>query len=81
MKKLLLLFSLFQFIGFGQSNVDKLVKQLEELGNFSYNDWKISENLSGNVKFNGDPSAVNFNDSNWKTIGLDEVSRFRFLLA
>jgi hypothetical protein len=76
MKMLLPFFFFLQLIVFSQTNVDKLAKQLEELGNFSFNDWKISENLSGGEKYNGTPYDVNFDDSGWKTIALDEVSRF-----
>ena len=76
MKNLTLLILLLQLALFPQTNVDNITKQLEELGTFSFNDWKISENLSGNVKFDGNPYEINFDDKDWKTIGLDEVSRF-----
>jgi alpha-mannosidase len=76
MKKLLPFILFLQLVLFPQTNVDKITKQLEELGTFSFNDWKISDNLSSNIKFDGNPYDINFDDSKWKTIGLNEISRF-----
>ncbi len=67
--KYLFAFVMFsQLAVFSQSNVDKLAKQLEELGNFTFSDWKISENLSAGTKFEGNPYDIKFDDSQWKTI-------------
>jgi len=68
MKKLLLLFFL-TFSIFAQSNVDKLVEQLDSLSETSFNNWKYSTDFSLSPQ---EISRSDFNDSNWKTAKLNE---------
>ncbi|MEJ5351180.1 MAG: glycoside hydrolase family 38 C-terminal domain-containing protein [Melioribacteraceae bacterium] len=68
MKKLLLLFFL-TFSIFAQSNVDKLVEQLDSLSETSFNNWKYSTDFS---LLPQEISRSDFNDSNWKTAKLNE---------
>jgi alpha-mannosidase len=49
-----------------QSNVDKLVEQLDFLSSGSINNWKYSTDLSV------DPTRLGFDDSQWKNLKLDE---------
>ena len=50
----------------GQSNVDRLVEQLDFLSSGSINNWKYSTDLSI------DPTKPGFDDSQWKNLKLDE---------
>ncbi len=78
--KYLLIISLFPLVLFPQnnnnnqneSNVDKVAKKLTFLSTYSYDDWKKSPNLSGGTVIEGDPTSVNFDDSKWGTLRLDE---------
>jgi alpha-mannosidase len=71
--KLLILFFFLPLTLYSQTNVDKLVSQLDWLVNCSINDWSISQNLSDkNVSFNGNPYDVNFNDSTWSKLKIGE---------
>ena len=54
-----------------QTQVDKITGQLDSLSTFSFNNWKISGDLTSN-KISGNPSLKNFNDSQWKNVKLDE---------
>ncbi len=49
-----------------QTNVDKLVDQLDLLSSGSINNWKYS------TDFSGDPTRPGFDDSQWKNLKLDE---------
>ncbi|MCX6150934.1 MAG: glycosyl hydrolase-related protein [Ignavibacteriales bacterium] len=76
--KLLKAFSLILFISeilFSQTPVDKISQKLEFLSTLSFNDWKISEDLT-KTKVIGDPTQKDFDDSQWKTVKLDEQVRF-----
>ncbi|MCL5027832.1 MAG: hypothetical protein M1480_02300 [Bacteroidetes bacterium] len=56
-----------------QTEVDKLVQQLESLSSYSFDNWKISQNLSEkNVVFKGNPYDINFDDSAWGTLKIGE---------
>jgi len=67
-----LIFILFQSIISAQTNVDRLTLQLDSLSS-SYDNWKISENLSDkNTAFNGNPYDINFDDSAWSTLKIGE---------
>ncbi len=55
-----------------KSNVDKLVENLEKLANYSYDNWKISPDLGKNVQFTGNPYDLNFDDSSWGILSLNE---------
>ena len=55
-----------------ESNVDVVAKKLNFLSTFSYDDWKKSPNLSGGTAIEGDPTAINFNDSKWKTLSINQ---------
>lgn len=68
MKKILLL-CLLSFSIFAQSNVDKLVEQLDSLSEASFNNWKYSTDFSLSPQ---EISKIDFNDSNWKTAKLNE---------
>jgi alpha-mannosidase len=54
-----------------QTSVDKITKQLDSLSTFSFNDWKISSDLTV-TKISGNPALKDFDDSKWKTVKLDE---------
>jgi len=47
-----------------QTNVDKLVRRLDSLSTFSYNDWKASPDLKG-FRPAGDPTGQSYDDSKW----------------
>ena len=78
--KYFLLISLFPFIILSQNksdnknetNVDKVAKKLTFLSTYSYDDWKKSPNLSGGTVIAGDPTSINFDDSKWGTLSLNE---------
>jgi alpha-mannosidase len=57
---------LFPTLLLAQSNVDKLVEQLDFLSSGSINNWKYSTNLSV------DPTKPGFDDSRWENLKLDE---------
>ena len=57
---------LFPSLLLAQSNVDKLVEQLDFLSSGSINNWKYS------TDFSGDPTKPGFDDSQWKNLKLDE---------
>lgn len=54
---------------FAQSNVDKIAEELEYLNNAYFDNWKYSTDLSYNSK---EVSAVDFDDSNWKTLKINQ---------
>jgi len=54
---------------FPQTQSDKIIEQLELLSNASFNNWKYSTDLSLSA---GIISANDYDDSNWKTLQLDE---------
>ncbi|MBI3788340.1 MAG: alpha-mannosidase, partial [Ignavibacteriales bacterium] len=56
---------------FSQSNVDKLVKSLEEITLSSVNDWKVSPDLK-NYSPQGDPTKPGFDDSKWDNLKLNQ---------
>ena len=73
MKKIFILsfsFILSMQVNFAQSNVDKLTDALDSLTAFSFNNWKISPDLSKPIE--GDPASPDFDDSEWKTLRIDE---------
>ena len=55
-----------------RTNVDLTAKKLNSLSTLSYDGWKKSPNLSGGTIINGDPSSINFDDSNWRTLKINE---------
>lgn len=55
-----------------QTNVDRVAKKLTFLSTFSYDDWKKSPNLSGGTFIEGNPTAVNYDDSKWGTLSLNQ---------
>ncbi len=57
---------LFPAALFSQTNVDRLVTQLESATKGTVQGWKYSTN------FSGDPTQSGFDDSQWATIGFDE---------
>ncbi len=57
-----------------QANVDILVNHLDSLSTIAFNNWKVSPNLSGSVTFKGNPYDVDFDDSDWGTLKLNEHS-------
>lgn len=57
---------LISTIALAQTNVDKLVDQLDLLSSGSINNWKYS------TDFTGDPTRPHFDDSQWKNLKLDE---------
>ncbi len=59
-------FLLFAGTVHSQSNVDRLVEELDFLSNGSLNNWKYSTDFSGN------PSAIGFDDSGWLTLALNQ---------
>jgi alpha-mannosidase len=78
--KYFLILSLFPILLFAQdkkeettpTNVDKVAKKLTFLSTYSYDDWKKSPNLSGGTVIEGDPTAINYDDSNWGTLELNQ---------
>ncbi|MBI3586120.1 MAG: alpha-mannosidase [Ignavibacteriales bacterium] len=56
---------------FPQSNVDKLVKALEEMTLSSVNDWKVSPDLKS-YSPQGDPTKPGFDDSKWEHLKLNQ---------
>ena len=71
--RLLILYLFLPITMVAQTNVDKLVSKLDSLISGSLDDWKISQNLSGkNISFNGNPYDVNFNDSTWSILKINE---------
>jgi alpha-mannosidase len=50
-----------------QTNVDKLVRKLDTLTTFNYNDWKASPDLR-TYKPAGDPTMPGFDDSKWDNL-------------
>jgi alpha-mannosidase len=65
-RKILFLVCCFTAICFSQSNVDKLVEQLQFFGGGSIDSWKYS------TSFTGDPTKAGFDDSQWKPLKLNE---------
>ncbi len=59
---------------FSQTPVDKASSQLEQLSVLSINDWKMSEDLT-KIKVTGNPVQKDFDDSEWKTVKLDDQFR------
>ncbi|HKI79976.1 MAG TPA: glycoside hydrolase family 38 C-terminal domain-containing protein [Ignavibacteriaceae bacterium] len=78
--KYFLVLSLFPLLIFAQNkkdqqtetNVDKVAKRLSFLSTYAYDDWKKSPNLSGGIVIEGDPTSLNFDDSKWGTLSLNE---------
>ena len=68
-KIILLLFVALQMLG--QTNVDRVAKALDTLAVISFNDWKMSPDLS-KEKISGNPAAVVYDDSKWKNLKLRE---------
>ena len=50
-----------------QTNVEKLVRNLDTLTTFNYNDWKASPDLR-NYRPAGDPTMPGFDDSKWDNL-------------
>ena len=73
MKKLFILLCSVIFwmpVIIAQSNVDILTAALDSLTAYSFNDWKISPDLSKPIE--GDPTSSDFDDSEWETLRIDE---------
>jgi alpha-mannosidase len=54
-----------------QTQVDKVAQQLEFLSSLTYNEWKMSGDLT-KTKIIGDPTKQDFDDSQWANLKLDE---------
>lgn len=54
-----------------QSNVDKLVRNLDSLSLQSFNNWKVSPDLKS-LRLTGDPTSSNFDDSQWDNLNLNQ---------
>lgn len=65
-KILLIICCLLPYALVAQTNVDKLIEQLEFFGKGSIDSWKYSAN------FMGDPTKAGFDDSQWQTLKLNE---------
>jgi alpha-mannosidase len=68
MKKILFLL-LFTTILYAQSNIDKLVEQLDLLSEASFNNWKYSTSFSTKPE---EISQPGFDDSNWQIATLNQ---------
>lgn len=68
MKRILLLL-LFPVVLFSQTNVDKLVSQLDLLSEASFDNWHYTTNLTLKAE---DISKPTFDDSQWKVSALNE---------
>ena len=55
-----------------ETNVDKVAKRLTFLSAYSYDDWKKSPNLSGGIVIESDLKSINYDDSKWGTLSLDQ---------
>lgn len=55
---------------FAQTNVDKLTDALDSLTANSFNNWRISPDLSKPIE--GNPASNDFDDSGWKVLRIDE---------
>lgn len=66
MKNILILAAILPSVLVAQTNVDKLVEQLEFFGKGSVDSWKYS------TSFVGDPTKAGFDDSQWKPLKLNE---------
>jgi alpha-mannosidase len=67
----LLFLSISPLILFAQSNVDKLVRNLDSLAMNSIDNWKISPDLRA-YNPEGDPTHKGYNDAQWKNLRLDD---------
>jgi alpha-mannosidase len=73
MKKLFILFYSMIFwipMIIAQTNIDKLTETLDSLTAYSFNNWRISPDLSQPVE--GNPASPGFNDSGWKILKVNE---------
>ena len=71
MKNLILFLSIsFAVNCFAQTNVDKLTNTIDSLTVFSFNNWRISPNLSKPIE--GNPTSSEFDDSGWGILKVDE---------
>jgi len=73
MKKIFLLFFLTldcSSLSISQTNVDKLTNAIDSLTAFSFNNWRISPDLS--KKIDGNPTSPGFDDSGWGILKVDE---------
>jgi alpha-mannosidase len=66
MLRITLLFTLVPVTLWCQTNVDRLVQELDFLGKGTVNSWKYS------TDFSRDPTGVDFNDAGWKPLQLNE---------
>ena len=57
-------------IVFAQTNVDRLVKAMDSLSTVSFDQWKVSPDLKGSRKIDGDPTKPGFDDSKWDDLRL-----------
>ncbi len=55
-----------------QTNVDIVAKKLSSLSTLSYDNWKKSPNLSSGTEIQGDPTSINFDDSQWGTLIINQ---------
>jgi len=72
MKKIILFF-LFLVCGIqnlAQTKVDKLTDAIDSLTAYSFNNWRISPDLS--KKIDGNPASPGFDDSGWGILKVDE---------
>jgi len=68
MKKFILLLLIATAV-YSQSNVDKLVDQLNQLSEVTFNNWKYSTNFSLKPE---EISKSGFDDSQWQTASLNQ---------
>src|SRR5271169_5809685 len=66
MLTVLTLVVLLPFALFGQSDVDKLVAQLESVSKGTLDNWRYS------TDFSGDPTKPGFDDSKWAALAIDQ---------
>ena len=73
MKKIFLRF-LFILVcstsNFAQTNVDTLTNTIDSLTAYSFNNWRISPNLSSKIE--GNPASSDFDDSAWGILNVDQ---------
>ena len=71
MKNSILFLSIFFAVNcLAQTNVDILSNSIDSLTAFSFNNWRMSPDLSKPIA--GNPASSEFDDSNWEVLKVDE---------
>jgi alpha-mannosidase len=71
MKNSILFLSIFFAVNcFAQTNVDILSNSIDSLTAFSFDNWRMSPDLSKPIA--GNPASSEFDDSNWEVLKVDE---------